>query len=811
MNKLKIGIGLSINIVSFFLVSSAYAQQASPFVSVIPVTTPPKNITELTYPIPELGNCSDAGSCLTFCDDPVNFNQCVDYAKKQGFYQADKIQEADKQILEKAKTELNCDSLETCLKLCDDETNHDICDTFAKRENLIGGYTDSPDKPEYIEKAKTVLGCDSQATCSKFCDDPTHASQCTAFAHQVGLLGGTVETGPGGCTSTGTCKSFCSDPNNFNACSSYVPPATGGTFHGPGGCNSQTGCRSFCEEHPGDCRSYSPGSNGVYVPITCPANQYIGPGGNCTPIEKTQEAVQCNGTGKYWNGASCTDQPPQGIVAGSVTNSAYFQSRPDMGNCDTPSECYDWCKTNPGQCPGLKNDTQRPDDKYIPSLYYTPGTPVKMDPRQEMGNCDSPGKCYDWCKDHPDKCQGFNANAPRPVDQYVPGTYYTPPTDYVYVTPPITNYYVTPVYYSPPVGIQYSTPAYYTPGQYSTPSYYSPSTLANYSTPTYYTPGSHYVTPSAEYPTPNYPTPIYYTPPITSNYTTPTYYTPAVYVTPTYYTPPSGSTYTTPTYLTPPPYNTPTYYTPYTGANYATPVYYTPPVYSTPTYYTPPPGSNYTTPTYVSPSTYTTPTYYTPGYYTPYTTPNNYYTPGSGYTYPTPAYSYPTPGSAYTYPTPGSSYSYPTPGTTYTTPSYPTPASYITPGYYTPGGSYVSPAYYTPNGNYYTPGSYVTPGSYSYPTPNGTFSYPTPDSYSYPTPNYATPAYVTPTYGTPSYATPSYGTPSYSTPSYNSPSYGTPSYETPAYGTPSYNTPSVQGESTSRSWLDFIRQLLFGK
>jgi len=560
----------------------------------------------ITYPIAELGNCADYNSCLSYCEDPVNHSACVEFAKKKGFHKDDPIHTTTDEFLKKAKDELGCDSIQSCMTFCDTSANFDKCDAFAKKLAAVGGYVDTPDKPEYLKVAKDVLGCDSAASCVRVCDDPANAQKCTDFARQVGLLGGQVTTGPGGCASEATCKSYCSDPNNFSECSKFAPAT--GAFRGPGGCDNPNSCRSYCEQNPDACRSYAPGSNGAYVPVSCGAGQYFGPGGACTPTEKTQEAGQCAQGGKYWDGDSCHDKAPPGIYPGA--GGAFFQPRPEMNNCKTPGECYDYCKANPGKCGGFDPAGSRPGDTYNPSLYYTPGTQVKFDSRPEMGNCDSPGGCYDYCRANPGKCGGFDPKSPRPTDTYIPGTYYTPPADYTYYTPPATYHYVTPVYYTPPPGSNYTTPSYYTPGSYYTPVYYTPS--GNYTTPSYYTP--------------NYYSPSYYTP--TGNYTTPSYYTP-----------PPGSNYTTPTYSTPT-YYTPGNYTYYTPGNYT---YYTPGDYS---YYSP----SYGTPSYSYP-TPTNTTYYSPTYGTPsysYPSPSSYGTP----TYGTPSYGTPSYGTPEPYPTP---------------------------------------------------------------------------------------------------------------------------------------------------------------
>lgn len=794
--------------------TTVFSQDASPAAS------PGAGTAEFAFPIEDLGGCTDLATCTSYCEDPVNQNSCSDFAKKNGFYKDDQTQYADDEFWTDAQNELGCNSTDSCSTFCTDPANHESCDAFAKRNEIPGGYTDTPDKPEYLAIAQNTLGCDSAESCSTFCDDSANAQACTDFANQVGLEGGTTNEGPGGCQTPQTCSAYCSDPANFSQCAN---PGQGGNtgFAGPGGCSDEASCRSYCDQNSESCRSYAPGSSGVYVPISCPAGEYHGPGGVCTATANTQEAANCVGSDKYWDGSSCQDQAPVGIDP--EVPSAHFEGRSEMGNCGTLRECFDWCKENSDKCPGvlIGDAIVPPTDEYDPYIYYTPGSEVAYDPIESLGGCTSPAGCYDYCAANPASCPGFNNDTPRPPEIYIPETYFTPPTDTVYVTPPDTFFYTTPIYPTPPEGSTYTTPQYYTPGTYPTPSYTTPSDPA-YTTPNYYTPGGNYPTPTGEYPTPNYPTPTYYTPPRGTDYSTPYYYTPPQYATPYYYTP-SGN-YTTPTYNTPPVYATPQYYTPWTGVGYTTPTYYTPISYNTPYYPTPPTGTNYTTPNYYTPPiNYTTPRYYTPWQYpTPiqYTTPNyptpTYSSPPSWWAnYPTP--NYPTPReypSPPFYGTPVITYSSP-PYTPYTTPNYPTPpegSPYTSPPYYSPGGCpggvcYSSPPYYSPGGC--TGGScpYPTP-QYVYPSPSGTgvpyytpnssYTYPSPtDGYSTPSPNnpYSTPPgdgsgsyYVTPSYGTPSY-----GTPSYDTPSYNSP---------PEYASP-YATP-VQGAQTVRTIFDYI-------
>ncbi len=70
-------------ILLFFIVNKAFAQSPSPQASAAPAAN-------FTFPIKDLGGCSDLGTCTKYCEDPVNYNSCSDYAKKNGSYKDDR-------------------------------------------------------------------------------------------------------------------------------------------------------------------------------------------------------------------------------------------------------------------------------------------------------------------------------------------------------------------------------------------------------------------------------------------------------------------------------------------------------------------------------------------------------------------------------------------------------------------------------------------------------------------------------------------------------------------------------------------------
>ncbi|MEK7581405.1 MAG: hypothetical protein AAB512_03920 [Patescibacteria group bacterium] len=400
---------LAASLVLLFLAKSTHAQ------------TPTEDVTTkygITFPISEIGSCTDYASCRNFCDDPVNLTTCNEFAKKKGFYKEDKPLTEGK-FVDAAKTDLGCDSAQSCKQVCQKQENFEKCSNFAKKLQISGGYVRSPADVKVLEKAKEALGCDSAGSCANFCQQEGNHQKCADFARESGLRGGEQVRGPGGCATEGTCRAYCLDPANFNECSKFAPPTQIGKFKGPGGCDSPGSCREYCEQNPAGCRNYAPGSNGRYVPVACPQGQFFGPGGACTHQEKSQDAANCVKDGKFWSETGCEDHPPIGIASVGQT---VFSQRPDMGNCSTPGSCYDWCKANPGKCGGFNPDFQRPNDTFIvPAPVYGGPPPVYL-PKPDMGGCTTPGSCYDWCKEHPGQCGGFNPDYQRPNDNYNQGS-----------------------------------------------------------------------------------------------------------------------------------------------------------------------------------------------------------------------------------------------------------------------------------------------------------------------------------------------------------------------------------------------------
>jgi len=302
----------------FFLATGAFAQEN------------PEQLAAkygITFPIGELGNCANYQECRSYCEDPVNAEKCIAFAKQKGFYRQETLNSQEEAVLASAQSELGCNSIESCKSYCESEANFEKCHSFAQKHSLSGGYRDNPHEQKFIEKAKEELGCDSAASCMSFCQDQANFSKCTEFAKKVGLSGGHETKGPGGCTSDETCQSYCSDPANFETCSKYSSQG-GHQFNGPGGCNNEESCRTYCQAHPGECGYHQD---------------------NTTNYQDYESFCRQNPD-------KCAAAP---TPAGSQTD--YCKQYPEKCNYSTPTTYTnpeDYCKQYPDRCNQTQTQTQ---------------------------------------------------------------------------------------------------------------------------------------------------------------------------------------------------------------------------------------------------------------------------------------------------------------------------------------------------------------------------------------------------------------------------------------------------------------------
>lgn len=230
------------------------------------------DLSDVQYPIIELGNCGSEDACKTYCDDTNNIELCLNFAEKNNLMSIEEIKEARKVLpfLKAGTTPGGCKNKENCLAYCDDESHSNECIEFAHKAGFI---SDDDYEIAKLTGGKGPGGCRREA-CRTYCNDPIHMEECMEFAIQYNLIppGETEEVRkiiqylkkggqmPGGCTSEKDCRAYCDNSNNNNECMRFALEAgfiTGEDakvvrkmlelgLNPPGNCRSKEDCDAYC-------------------------------------------------------------------------------------------------------------------------------------------------------------------------------------------------------------------------------------------------------------------------------------------------------------------------------------------------------------------------------------------------------------------------------------------------------------------------------------------------------------------------------------------------------------------------------------
>lgn len=140
----------------------------------------------ITFPIAELGNCASVTQCRAYCENTAHHEACMNFAKTHGFYNENEensssTQARKQELLQYAKSELGCDSYESCRAYC--ETNHERCRAFAEQHGFAQKENRGNERGrQLLEKAKSELGCYPIEACRKFCEE--NKERCMEFMNK---------------------------------------------------------------------------------------------------------------------------------------------------------------------------------------------------------------------------------------------------------------------------------------------------------------------------------------------------------------------------------------------------------------------------------------------------------------------------------------------------------------------------------------------------------------------------------------------------------------------------------------------------
>lgn len=218
--------------------------------------TPEASLSEIgvTFPIAELGNCTDTKTCKAYCGLPANKTACSEFATR---FQKPHLA----RLVEKAKEELGCTTAQECRAFCTEETNKEACIAFARKYHL-GGLI----KDRLVEAIQQELGCTDRESCKKMCQLPENKDRCQAIAKRVNpdritprerLVEAAKEKL--GCTSFTDCRTLCQNKDNAELCRNFGAAVTErikNEIKTKGNCKTTEECRLLCEQNPALCPQF---------------------------------------------------------------------------------------------------------------------------------------------------------------------------------------------------------------------------------------------------------------------------------------------------------------------------------------------------------------------------------------------------------------------------------------------------------------------------------------------------------------------------------------------------------------------------
>lgn len=405
---------------------------------------------DITFPVAELGGCTNKEACKTYCDEPENTAVCINFAEKNGLMSSEEAAIARKMTSGRLKGPGGCTTKDTCESFCNDIAHIEECVAFAEQNNLMPA--------DELREAKLISAaikngvkppaCKNKKDCDNYCSAPEHMEECMDFAMQAGFMSEeekadaqkmltAIKNGvkPPPCMGKDECEIYCTQEENIEACADFALAAgfieqkdyemmkkTRG--RGPGGCKGKDECETFCNEPANrkicfdfgkehglvseeNLRRMEEGekmfkeniSNAPPEVKKC-LEETLGDLSNIVPSEEIGEKMRtCFEQFRPPMGGPGENSfaPPQG---GGASGGGFT----GPGGCSSEEECKAYCTANPSAC----------------------GINVQQMP---------PGGIYEGMP--PPKEGNYQAPPPTNTYQAPPPGSFTPPTEGTFTPPPI--------------------------------------------------------------------------------------------------------------------------------------------------------------------------------------------------------------------------------------------------------------------------------------------------------------------------------------------------------------------------------------
>ncbi|MCK4781716.1 hypothetical protein KAS79_02190 [Candidatus Parcubacteria bacterium] len=449
-------------------------------------------LSDVNFPIPELGNCVSMEECEAYCDLEENTKACLDFAEAHNLLSQEEI-EKDRKMLEMLETMAGpggCQGQEECEIYCDEPEHMEECIIFGKEHNLI--------PPEELAQAEQALiaikkgvkppPCRGKQECDIYCSQIEHLEECITFgeaagfmsSEEAGMIRKTGGKGPGGCQGKEECDAYCNNPDHMKECIEF------GLKYGlmpaeeekearmmlqalekgikPPMCGNKQECDIYCSqpEHMEECVNFGEAAGFMsseeaeQVRKMAKAGIFGGPGG-CQGKEECE--AYCNNPD---NMQECMEFA---VKAGFMSSEEAEETKKigeqfgpggpgGPGGCQTPEECDAYCQDpeHMQECMefGQKMGLVKPEEVEMVKKIGPegPGGP---------GGCQTPEECKAYCDnpEHMEECFNFSVkegmmsseDAEKMKQMMTPPEGYiemTPPEGYIEMTPPEGYIEMTP-------------------------------------------------------------------------------------------------------------------------------------------------------------------------------------------------------------------------------------------------------------------------------------------------------------------------------------------------------------------------------
>lgn len=391
------------------------------------------SIFDITFPIPELGNCADKTACKAYCDELSHADACAAFGKQHGIGDARSTQQAS------ALPNIGpggCKSTTECKVYCDDSDHLDECIQFAESNGLLN-------KKEVQQARKAITkgpgGCANIKECKQYCSSEDNQLECVEYAHRQGQISDSdfkaikdvkEQGGPGGCRGNEECHSYCQDESHIDECLSFSQDhgfiskddavtirKAGFGGAGPGGCKGKDACRAYCEapDHQSECLDFAEQKGFMSKEEAARARKFVGktgPGGcrgdQCrTYCENPANAEACLEHAER-EGFLPKEEIERGRKFLKVT-----QESGGPGGCRGQNECRTYCQDEDHEQEcfdfGKKQGLLRPEEE----KQFKAGMDIRKKVEQSggPGGCKGDDECQAYCTDpsHTEECIAFAA------------------------------------------------------------------------------------------------------------------------------------------------------------------------------------------------------------------------------------------------------------------------------------------------------------------------------------------------------------------------------------------------------------------